>query len=85
MENWRTYRQLLKANEELKNSQAQIVQAAKMAAIGELAAGVAHEIKNPLQVLLLHLELVGAGATGAKLDRDVQQAGASVWPISPAA
>ncbi len=61
VENWRTYTQLLKANDELKASQAQIVQAAKMAAIGELAAGVAHEIKNPLQVLLLHLELVERG------------------------
>ncbi len=61
VENWRTYKQLAKANEELKASQAQIVQAAKMAAIGELAAGVAHEIKNPLQVLLLHLELVEKG------------------------
>ena len=61
VENWRTYKQLAKANDELKASQAQIVQAAKMAAIGELAAGVAHEIKNPLQVLLLHLELVEKG------------------------
>jgi signal transduction histidine kinase len=61
VENWRTYKQLARANDELKASQAQIVQAAKMAAIGELAAGVAHEIKNPLQVLLLHLELVEKG------------------------
>ncbi len=61
VENWRTYKQLARANEELKASHAQIVQAAKMAAIGELAAGVAHEIKNPLQVLLLHLELVERG------------------------
>jgi signal transduction histidine kinase len=61
VENWRTYNQLLKANEELKASQAQMVQAAKLAAIGELAAGIAHEIKNPLQVLMLHLELVQAG------------------------
>jgi signal transduction histidine kinase len=61
VENWRTYNQLLKANEELKSSHAQMVQAAKLAAIGELAASVAHEIKNPLQVLLLHLELVEAG------------------------
>ncbi len=61
VENWRTHQQLLRANEELKSSQAQITQAAKLAAIGELAAGIAHEIKNPLQVLLLHLELVEAG------------------------
>jgi signal transduction histidine kinase len=61
VENWRTYDQLLKANEELKASQAQMVQAAKLAAIGELAAGIAHEIKNPLQVLMLHLELVQSG------------------------
>ena len=61
VENWLTYQQLLKANEELKASQAQMVQAAKLAAIGELAAGIAHEIKNPLQVLMLHLELVQAG------------------------
>lgn len=61
VENWRTYQQLLKANEELKSSHAQMVQAAKLAAIGELAAGIAHEIKNPLQVLMLHMELVQAG------------------------
>jgi len=60
VENWRTYQQLLKANEELKASQAQMIQAAKLAAIGELAAGIAHEIKNPLQVLMLHMELVQA-------------------------
>ncbi|MGA9121586.1 MAG: ATP-binding protein [Bacteroidota bacterium] len=61
VENSRTYQQLVKANEELKSSRAQMIQAAKLAAIGELAAGIAHEIKNPLQVLLLNLELVEAG------------------------
>jgi signal transduction histidine kinase len=61
VENWRTHQLLVRVNEELKSSQAQMVQAAKLAAIGELAAGIAHEIKNPLQVLMLHLELVQAG------------------------
>jgi signal transduction histidine kinase len=61
VENSRTYQQLVKVNEELKASHAQMIQAAKLAAIGELAAGIAHEIKNPLQVLLLNLELVEAG------------------------
>lgn len=61
VENWRNHLQLVKVNDELKAAQAQMVQAAKLAAIGELAAGIAHEIKNPLQVLMLHLELVQAG------------------------
>ena len=61
VEHWRATQQLTRAHAELKASQTQMVQAAKLAAIGELAAGIAHEIKNPLQVLMLHLELVQNG------------------------
>ena len=41
---------------EYKNMQAQLAQADRMASVGLLAAGVAHEINNPLTYVLYHLE-----------------------------
>ena len=45
---------------ELQTTQAQLVQTAKMASLGELVAGVAHEINNPLAFVLSHLKTARA-------------------------
>ncbi|MGX5777438.1 response regulator [Methylorubrum zatmanii] len=47
-------RDLEDANRKLTEAQAKLVQAAKMASLGELVAGIAHEINNPLAFILAH-------------------------------
>ncbi|MFK8051497.1 MAG: sensor histidine kinase [Woeseiaceae bacterium] len=51
-------RELSKAYEELQESQAQLVQAEKMSSLGELVAGISHEINTPLWYLLSNTTLI---------------------------
>jgi len=52
IENARLYEELRQGISQLEDTQAQLVQSARLAAVGELAAGVAHEINNPLTSII---------------------------------
>ncbi|HKO53715.1 MAG TPA: response regulator [Polyangiaceae bacterium] len=54
--------ELTLAYSDLQTAQSQLVQSAKLASLGELVAGVAHEINNPLAFVISHLATVRRGA-----------------------
>lgn len=53
----KTLQELKVSHHELKEAQKQLVQAEKMASLGQLTAGIAHEIKNPLNFVTNFSEL----------------------------
>jgi len=67
----RAEEELRRAYEKLKLAQEQLLQSRKMAAIGQLSAGIAHEIKNPLAVISLGAEMLEEKITDA--DEETQQ------------
>lgn len=51
----KSHKELEKAYDDLKHAQATILQQEKMASIGQIAAGVAHEINNPVGYIISNL------------------------------
>ncbi len=56
-----TVKELAESRDELASTQEALMQSEKMASMGQLAAGIAHEVNNPLGVVLMYAHLLMEG------------------------
>jgi GAF domain-containing protein/CheY-like chemotaxis protein len=72
LENARLYASVRDNLGRLRDTQTQLLQAAKMSALGQLVSGVAHELNNPLSVIIGYSQLLLAREVPAPLRRPVE-------------
>jgi len=60
----KTVGELASSNEQLASTQEALMQSEKLASMGQLAAGIAHEVNNPLGVVLMYAHLLQDEAEG---------------------
>lgn len=75
---------LERALEELKETQAMLIHSQKMNALGQLAAGVAHEINNPIAFISSNLHSLGSAFSDIRhafeaMETMIQSSGNSEW------
>tara|TARA_R110001592_G_scaffold116059_1_gene316874 strand:+ start:13083 stop:14876 length:1794 start_codon:yes stop_codon:yes gene_type:complete len=68
-----THADLIKSHRELKQTQLHLIHAEKMESVGLLAAGVAHEVKNPLAVIMLGMDYVASVLSDKDVDTTALQ------------
>jgi hypothetical protein len=64
-------RSLQQVNLELRRAQNEVIRSEKLASIGRLAAGVAHEVGNPTGAILGYLDLLSKGGMRIEEEREI--------------
>ncbi|MGH7361845.1 MAG: sensor histidine kinase, partial [Candidatus Methylomirabilales bacterium] len=67
LDNARLYSETRHQLEDLRRAQREVVRAERLAAVGELAGGVAHEINNPLMIILGQVHLLFQSRDSAEI------------------
>jgi signal transduction histidine kinase len=71
----------------LSRMQSTLAYSRKLVALGRLTAGIAHEVKNPLNAMMIHLELlrtkIRSGALASREPETVAAAGRSLGLVAP--
>ena len=70
IDNARLYGEINRQLDDLRRAQVEVVRAERLAAVNGLAAGVAHEINNPLTIIMAQLHLLAQG----ELDPHIEEA-----------
>jgi two-component system NtrC family sensor kinase len=77
IENANLYESAMRALQEAKEAQEQVIRTEKLASLGKLSATIAHEINNPLSVVLTYIKLmrkiISRGNLGSERINDVDR------------
>ena len=79
-----SYCELQESNRRLKETQAQLIQNEKMASLGQLVAGIAHEINNPLAFVVNNLFIVENGLEGLRPELELHLSAAALGTLGKA-
>jgi signal transduction histidine kinase len=68
LDNARLYGEINRQLDDLRRAQIEVVKAERLSAVNGLAAGVAHEINNPLTIIMAQLHLMGQAPMSPQVD-----------------